>query len=159
MPARRHNPLVVAALLLAALACYADVPRMRLAASLGDTLHAARALDTMSRIRLAAAVEQPGGGSPTLQQQLDDSRRSLALVASTPQMVAAAAPALQYHPPTLAPDTPRDGDVAGFSVPALPGAVLWLDLPPPRSSAYASPTPLSRDVVASLPCARGPPRA
>lgn len=130
MMARRHNRFVVGAMLLAALACYCDVPRMHLLGRMGDTLNVVRVLDVASHIQFAARAALDADTA----EDLEDGRRSMELVASTPVLIAALPAIPSYFPPLLAPDDTRDGmNLLASPVAALPGMLLVLDLPPPRS--------------------------
>ncbi len=158
MKARRQHPIVVAALFAAALACYANVPRLHVVQSIGDTLNAVRVLDPMSHILLAQQAAQDDEAAASAREDLRDGRQSATVIGATPILIAAASPTLAYTPPVLAPDDSTHGP-EGYtqSITALPGALLTLDIPPPRSccDAPAIPAPLSRHLPARA--CRGPP--
>lgn len=141
-------------LLLAAFACYVDVPRVHLLSRMGDTLNAVRVLDVASHIHLAARAVTDTNAA----EELEDGRRSMELVAATPSLLAALPGALRYTPPTLAPDEARDGlNLLASPVAALPGMLLALDLPPPFSAIgqfSPGPRPSPAPVAAA---ARAPP--
>jgi hypothetical protein len=156
--ASRQHPFVIAALFAAALACYANAPRLHVVQSIGDTLNAVRVLDPMSHILLAAHAAQDTEEAQSAREDLNDGRQSVAVIGSTPMLIAAASPTLTYTQPTLAPDDPQHGpDGYHASIAALPGAWRTLDLPPPRSCCdpVDLKTPLSRRLRA--PASRGPP--
>lgn len=135
MTARRQHPFVIAALFAAALACYANVPRLHVVQSIGDTLNAVRVLDPMSHILLAAHAARDTKEAQAAREDLTDGRQSVAVIGSTPLLIAATSPTLAYTQPTLAPDDPLHGpDGCHPSIAALPGSWRTLDLPPPRSS-------------------------
>jgi hypothetical protein len=154
---RRQHPFVVAALLAAALACYANVPRLHVVQSIGDTLNAVRVLDPMSHILLAAQAAQDNDDAQSARDDLEDGRQSATVIGTTPLLIAAASPTLGYTPPLLAPDDSPHGPDGYLSVVALPGSWLTLDIPPPRSRCGVAviQMPLSRHSQARA--CRGPP--
>lgn len=158
MKQRRHNRLAVCALLLGALAAYADIPRIGVVNRIGDTLNAVRMLDVSTHLRMAREALGEGQVAEQVREKLDEGSRSLKVINFAPSLVAAVPPLSFYTPPTLAPDDSRPGpQFLPAPLAALPGVLMQLNLPPPRTrldmpapSLFA---PTSRPVFAS----RGPP--
>ncbi|MCA8914649.1 MAG: hypothetical protein KDB90_04485 [Planctomycetes bacterium] len=139
---KANKRMVVATLLIAALASYADLPRLHLLTSLGDTLSYARVLDPVQCARMLQQVADFGDSANDVRTDLDDGQRSLALINDV-SLIQAVVPTL-FEVPTckLADDTPRPtllGDSITQPLTALGGALLSLDLPPPGLQTHWQP--------------------
>jgi hypothetical protein len=155
---RANNRIVVAVLLLAGALCYADAPRLSAWARMGDTLNAARVLDVVSHIRLAAKAAD--SEAHELREDLEEGRRSLEIITASPQLLAAVPATLRYQPPKLGSDDDREGLTFDPNpTVALPGAVLNLSLPPPLARLDAAFSPWSHAGPVSRALARAPPLA
>jgi hypothetical protein len=145
-----YNRVAVAVLLLAAAACYADVPRLHVVSGLGDMINAARMLDAMSHIRLVQSASTPDELS-----DLDEGRQSLELVNANPRLPAALPQFMTYRAPTLAPQDP--------GVPAFHALVHRPDCPFAAATAARPPPPTwhshapKHDPCRGVRCWRGPP--
>jgi hypothetical protein len=146
-----YNRVAVAMLLLAAAACYADVPRLHVVSNLGSLINAARMLDAMSHIRLVQNAQ-----TPEELGDLDDGRQSLELVNANPRLPAAVPHRLSYRPPTLAP---QDGGMYGFAAlvsrPESPFTTGVAARPPPGVRLHDS--ALTPEPCRGFPGYRGPP--
>jgi hypothetical protein len=121
-------------LLIGALACYCNLPRLHIVSAMGETVNAVRVLDPISHIRLAARAALDDDQAQTAREDLNDGRDSLKLIAFTPALIAAIAATTSWIPPTLAPDDSTPGfDCLPAPLTGLPGVLLRLDLPPPRT--------------------------
>ncbi|MCB9894428.1 MAG: hypothetical protein H6839_08260 [Planctomycetes bacterium] len=134
--------MVVATLLIAALASYADLPRLHLASSLGDTLSYARVLDPVNCARMLQQVANLGERASDVRTDLDDGQRSLALINDV-SLIQAIVPIRFEVPGLVQPDDtrrPSIGEAQDFQpLAALGGALLTLDLPPPRFQTHWQP--------------------
>ncbi|MBX3458463.1 MAG: hypothetical protein KF696_00705 [Planctomycetes bacterium] len=144
--------------MLGALAAYCDVPRLGVINRVGDTLNAVRVLDVATHLRLAQEALKQGEIAAQARERLDEGRRSLDLINFAPSIVAAVPPISSYIPPALAPDDSQPGpQFLPAPLTALPGVLMQLNLPPPRTRTVAQPpatfAPANRPAFTS----RGPP--
>lgn len=134
MRQHRHNRLAVCALLLGALAAYADIPRLGVVNRIGDTLNAVCMLDVATHLRMAQESLGDGHVAEQVREKLDEGSRSLKVINFAPSLVAALPPLSFYTPPTLAPDDSQPGpQYLPAPLTALPGVLMQLNLPPPRT--------------------------
>lgn len=148
-----HNHFAVALLMFAAVASYADLPRLSLLART-DALHAARHSDQATRQALAQRLSHAltAGDSDRareLQQDVQDTRHSLTITLGTPELQPAYSPTLQptrdaaaEQPPAMAACATPRGLVAPDTLPA---------------DAQAPPDPRPDTVVLEAAPVRGPP--
>lgn len=145
------NRKVMAALLLAALACVADVPRIAAALIAPDAIGAQRALDLVLASRMQqrlAALPAGGAEARELATGLDHDRESAHTLNRLPclQAVLPSSPRLQVA--DAGPSQPQSLPLEDGSSPALLWPVQLLHLPPPpcrppglRVAAEPSPAP------------------
>lgn len=136
MVAPRHNRAVVAAMLLAALACYANAPRLASTLLIGDATNFVSVLHAGSHSRLNTRLAGLPDNSPqsaALQQRLDDGSHSVAVIEALPPL-----------PGALAADWLR----ARFDAPATV---------PPKADSTALPLPLLAIAAGSVHSASQPP--
>lgn len=127
-----YRKSVIATLLLAALASYANLPRLQLLGGLGDTLNAVRVMDPLQHTRMAQRLLGLAEASE-LQHDLDDGQHSLELIGDTPLLQMVAPAAFRLCAPLFGEDLGSYGEGGDFRpLTALSGALLVLDLPPPR---------------------------
>ena len=137
----RRKRLVAVTLLLAALASYADLPRLHLATSMGDVLNVARVLDPVQCARIQQELASLGDGASELAADLNDGQQSLALVQNAPLIQAVIPSRLQLPTFKLADSDDRPTFSMNDFLPltALGGSVLALDLPPPSFHSHTQP--------------------
>jgi hypothetical protein len=131
---RRHNRLVAATLLIAALAAYVDLPRLYQAGSIGDTLNAVRVFDAIQHSRMFQRALDAGIADTDLQ----DGQESLELVLQVAPVPSFIAPTFNFAKPVLQP-APKLGETEFQPLTGLAGALFKLDLPPPRLEALWQP--------------------
>jgi len=157
----RSRCFAVITLLFASAACYADLPRLNVVMSLGDTLNAARLLDVVSHIRLVRQAQDATLDSEVAAEaaeDLSDGRRSLDLINHNPRLPMALPTQLRYVAPTLAaqdPGIPSGADVA-LLVQTPIGACVEAR-PPPDASRRSAACP-GTDVIPGAHVQRGPPQ-
>lgn len=136
MTARAHNRPALVAMILAALACYANAPRLAATLMLGDAANFAAVRDAATRARLRLALAQLPEHSPQadqLAQRLDEGERSRAVADSLPplpEFVAPSAPVPTLEPPAHKPPTVAKAVTADHWA-LRDGAILTTCLPPP----------------------------
>lgn len=153
MQAAAYNRIALLALLVAAFASYCDLPRLSLL-SRADALQCARMGDNASRVQLTqrlqhALATQDAPLAQALQQELQETRDSLALTLGTPELQLSASPSIQSHrdqaadqPPVLA----SCSDIAG---------ALAAEQTPPQAN--APPDPIPESAIRLAHASRGPP--
>jgi hypothetical protein len=148
-----HNHFAVALLLFAAVASYADLPRLSLLART-DALQAARQSDHATRQalaqRLSHALSQGDmDRAQELQHDVEETRHSLKITLGTPELQPAYCPTLQ---PTR--DAPADQPPA-IAACATPRSLVAPDAMP--ADAQAPPDPRPDTIVHAATPVRGPP--
>ncbi|MCC6465738.1 MAG: hypothetical protein IT463_10400 [Planctomycetes bacterium] len=132
---RPVNGKVMATLLLAALACVADVPCIAALVLAPDTVGAQRALDLVQASRLQQRLSTlPADEADALASRMDRDRESAQALGSLPalQAVLPAAPRLpRAQAADLGPAQPQGLPVNTESSPALLWPAQLLHLPPP----------------------------
>ncbi|MCB9933565.1 MAG: hypothetical protein H6841_09105 [Planctomycetes bacterium] len=153
-----YRKSVVATLLIAALASYANLPRLQLIHRLGDSLNALRVMDPVQHTRMALRLLGMSDATE-LRQDLDDGQRSLELIGNAPLLQAVAPAMFRFSAPVFCDDHGGFGERCEYqSLTALPGALLKLDLPPPRHEALWQPPRLRLPFTPGLThSARAPP--
>lgn len=148
-----HNHFAVALLLFAAVASYADLPRLSLLART-DALHAARQSDQATRQALAQRLSRAinhgdADRARELQQDIEDTRHSLTITLGTPELQPAYSPTLQPTRDAAAEQPPA------LAACAIPRSILAPDALP--ADAQAPPDPRPASAVHSATLVRGPP--
>lgn len=153
-----YRKSVITTLLLAALASHANLPRLQLLGGLGDTLNAVRVMDPLQHVRMAQRLLGLAEARE-LQRDLDDGQQSLELIGDTPLLQAVVPAAFRVSAPLFGEDLGNFGESGDFQpLTALPGALLLLDLPPPRTEALWQPPRLQLPFAPALThTARAPP--
>jgi len=157
-----HNRAALAAMILAALACYANAPRLASTLLVGDAANLIAVADANTRLRMEARIsELPKGNTVAqiLSERLNEGQESLAVTESLPPLVGVVAPSplqsrfdIKSGP---APRTPGADFAAGFAL--LPGAVLTTSLPPPPDVGAQAPFGADDCASALRQTARAPP--
>ncbi|MCG3183244.1 MAG: hypothetical protein ICCCNLDF_01330 [Planctomycetes bacterium] len=153
-----YRKSVITTLLLAALASHANLPRLQLLGGLGDTLNAVRVMDPLQHVRMAQRLLGLAEARE-LQRDLDDGQQSLELIGDTPLLQAVVPAAFRVSAPLFGEDLGNFGESGDFQpLTALPGALLLLDLPPPRMESLWQPPRLQLPFAPALThTARAPP--
>ncbi|MBX3473202.1 MAG: hypothetical protein KF754_02385 [Planctomycetes bacterium] len=143
MALRAHNRPALIAMILAALACYANAPRLAATLMVGDAVNLAAVADSLTRQSLRAHLQTLPADSADarqLAQRLDDGETSHDLCQSLPAIDALLAPAqVRATIDQPQPDSPRAPQAAPATHWALqPGAVLTTSLPPPPDTGRAA---------------------
>ncbi|MBK9975546.1 MAG: hypothetical protein IPP14_12315 [Planctomycetes bacterium] len=163
MAAPRHNRAVIAAMLLAALACYANAPRLAATLLIGDATNFVSVLHAGSHSRLNAQLASLPESSPqacALQSQLQDGSHSIAVLESLPPLPGVLAADWLRAKVDAAPGTPPKADSCVLPLPLVAiaaGSIHSASQPPPpwpgiMACHVAAPTGVARSALA-----RGPP--
>lgn len=154
MKPRAHNRPALLAMILAALACYANAPRLAATLLVGDAVNLAAAADSITRDTLRQRLNSLPQGSPQaeqLAQRLHEGEQSSAIAESLPSIphfVAPSAPVPQVEQPVGKP--PRVAKAVVTDHWALhDGVILTTSLPPPPDARRAA-------GPGAVPCADGP---
>lgn len=158
-----HNRAAMALMLLAALACWANAPRLAATLLVGDAANLAAAQDARTRQAISArlaALPQGCAQAVQLAHELDDGEQSRAVADSLPALAGLVVPqslrVRQDAAPVAPPLVPQVSDT-GFCL--LPAAVLVTDLPPPPDDGRAA-SPRSGGCPApAASLVRGPPKS
>lgn len=143
MKPRAHNRPALLAMILAALACYANAPRLAATLLVGDAVNLAAARDSLTREALRQRLNSLPQGSPEaeqLAQRLDEGEQSSAIADSLPSIqnfVAPTAPLPQAEkysglPPRIAKAVTADH----WARPC--GVIQTRSLPPPPDPGRAA---------------------
>jgi hypothetical protein len=149
------NRMVAATLLIAALAAYLDLPRLYQTTCIGDTLNAVRVFDAIQHTRMA----QRAADADTVDADLDEGLESLALILQVSPLQALIQPTFELpRPAALDENAPAVGENEYQPLTAMAGALLTLDLPPPKLEAHWQPPRLQAPHLPGFThTARGPP--
>jgi hypothetical protein len=158
MAKRPHNRLVIGLMLLAAVATYADSPRLAGTLLIGGAANFIAARDSrtvaelQSRLRLLPADSE---AAIRLAEQIDDGKRSVAIVEGMPSLPGVVAPqqCQSRIEPTSRPPRIASG-AQTVTISRLSGLIASLSKPPPASPGQI---PVPGPVISRRLSERGPP--
>lgn len=164
MKPRAHNRPALLAMILAALACYANAPRLAATLLVGDAVNLAAAADSMTRDTLRQRLDSLPQGSPQaeqLAQRLHEGEQSSAIAESLPSIphfVAPSAPVPQVEQTVGQPPRIAKAVVADHWA-LQDGVILTTSLPPPPDTGCLAGPRAASDAATPTAQSRAPPRA